>query len=143
MNPDWKKAVDDLVAALEASPYDAAPTKLRQGCGTYLHTDGSPLSEAELDAVWPAAVKTADDGEVLTMRCGSALWMSMDEVLERAGDSSPGRFDYHVEFIGDWPLKKVVDLSKYPHTCGCGAPCYDSGFSVKCSSATCKHHEAS
>ena len=44
-----------LVKALEAGNYDAAPGKLRQGCGHYYKmVDGNlvPLTEEELDVVW-------------------------------------------------------------------------------------------
>jgi hypothetical protein len=44
-----------LLAALGKGDYDAAPGKLRQGCGHYYKlVDGElvPLSEKELDEVW-------------------------------------------------------------------------------------------
>jgi hypothetical protein len=40
-----------LVRALETGSYNARPSKLRQGSGTYLHDDGTPLSEEEIDAI--------------------------------------------------------------------------------------------
>lgn len=32
-------------------------------------------------------------------------------------------------------------MNEYPHTCQCGAPCYEGMTKIKCSSPTCRHYE--
>ncbi len=34
-----------------------------------------------------------------------------------------------------------INLADFPHKCSCGAPCYDSGFSVQCTASTCRHYK--
>ncbi len=39
------------------------------------------------------------------------------------------------------PFAPRFNPADYPHVCGCGAPCYNSGFSVQCTAATCRHYK--